>query len=164
MIKFIGSAMIVFSGLGVGLYLSSKEKKHTSTIEAIEKMFCETRLMLKFESVTFKELIGYLKKSSQTKMLRFLEIDENSLDLRHIIIRSIKENKDNLYDNEIFQLESFFSQFGETDLDGQIALAERYGEIFRESLQKLREESVKKCRLYNSLGVLGGAFVAIMLI
>ena len=164
MIKVIGSAMIIFSGLGIGMYLSAKEKRHAATIGAIEKMFCETKLMLKFEAVTFKELMGYLKKSSQTRELKFLSVNENSLNLRQDIIGAIKKNEDNLSDDEVFQLEGFFLQFGETDLDGQILLAEKYGEVFRERFETLRQENIKKCKLYNSLGVLGGAFIAVMLI
>ena len=164
MIKLIGLLLIIFSGLGLGLHLSAKEKRHLSAVFAIEKMFNETQLMLRYEAVTFKELIAYLKKSSQTHCLEFLQIDENSPDLRQEIIASIRLNKDNLYEDEVFQLEAFFSQFGATDLFGQIALAEKYGENFRERLELLHSESRTRCRLYNSLGILGGTFIAIMVI
>lgn len=164
MTKLIGLLMIVFSGLGIGIHLSAKEKRHLNAISAIEKMFYETQLMLKYQAVTFKELIAYLKKSSQTCCLEFLKVNENSQDLRQQLIVSIQQNKDELYEDEVFQLESFFSQFGATDLEGQIALAERYGEDFAKRLEELRLQSRVKCRLYNSLGVLGGTFVAIMLI
>lgn len=152
------------SGVGIGLALSQRNKNHLHTVEAVEKMFSETKLMLQFNAPTFSELIGYLKNSSQTGSLRFLEVDVDSVCVRDDIINAVRENKDDLCEQETAKLESFFSQLGETDIDGQISLAERYEEFFRDDLQKLRHESSVKCKLYNSLGALGGAFVAILLV
>lgn len=163
-LKFVGTAMIMAGGIGAGLTLSFKNRNHLHTVEAVERMFAETKLMLQYNAVTFSELVGYLKKSSQTKELKFLNIDAASISVREEVIKAVKENKDNLSDEEKFQLEAFFSHLGQTDLEGQIALAKRYGEFFREDLKKLRDESRVKCRLYNSLGALGGAFIAILLI
>lgn len=164
MIKFIGSVMILCSGIGAGVLMSYKNKSHLKSVEAIEKMFVQTSLMLKYSVVTFDELIGFLQKSSQTNGLNFLKADINSLSLPDKILVNIRENEDNLSNDEINSLYDFFSQFGQTDLDGQISLSKRYEHYFQDKLVKMREESRVKCKLYNSLGVLGGAFVAVMLI
>ena len=164
MIKFLGSVMIICSGVGIGMAMSQRNKKHLHTVEAVEKMFCETKLMLQFNALTFAELISYLQKSSQTSSMKFLKVDAGSVSIRDDIISSVRENKDALTDQETAKLESFFAQLGETDIDGQISLANRYAEFFCDDLDNLRSESSAKCKLYNSLGALGGAFLAILLV
>ena len=164
MIKLIGSIFIISSGIGAGFLMSYKNKSHLKAVEEIEKVFVQTNLMLQYSAVTFSELIEYLQKSSQTKDLLFLKSDVGSLDLPGEIMINIKENKDNLNNDEVDALLDFFSQFGQTDIDGQIMLSKRYECYFNERLNKLREESKIKCKLYNSLGALGGAFIAVLLI
>lgn len=164
MIKFLGSVMIIASGMGIGFLLSHKNKRHLKTIEAIEKMFIQTTLMLKYNAVTFNELIEYLQQSSQTNDLNFLKCNAETLNLPDEITKNILQNKDNLSDDEMNNLIDFFSQFGQTDINGQVSLAKRFEANFYDRLSKLREESKEKCKLYNSLGFLGGAFIAIILI
>lgn len=164
MIKLFGSLMIIGSGIGVGFLLSSKNKTHLKTVESIEKMFIQTSLMLKYNAVTFNELIGYLQESSQTNSLNFLKCDNSSLNIPHEIVCNIRKNKDALTQDELNALLDFFSQFGQTDIDGQVLLSKRYESFFNDRVNYLREESKQKCKLYNSLGFLGGAFLAVLLI
>lgn len=156
--------MIICSGVGIGMAMSQKNKRHMHTVEVVEKMFCETKLMLQFNAPTFSELIGYLQRSAQISELKFLQVEAESMSIREDITDAIKDNRDGLTEQEVLKLGAFFAQLGETDIDGQISLANRYAEFFRDDLDNLRSESSAKCKLYNSLGALGGAFLAILLV
>lgn len=164
MFKFIGAVMIMLSGIGWGNSFSSRVKKHIRDVEAVNSMFAEVVMMINFNAVTFRELILHLKECPQTKKLKFLNEDLSSVDIRDCILESLKKNADNFGEEEVAQLCSFFMQLGLSDLEGQLLMAEKYREYFRIRLERLREESIKKCRLYNSLGALGGAFIAVILI
>lgn len=163
MIKLIGMLMIMCAGCGSGFTFSSKVKRHVAVIEAIDRMFAETAVMINFNAVTFRELIVHLKSCPRLKELKFLDVDLSPVDIRESILKSVKENADDLDDEENMQLYGFFMQFGCSDIDGQLLMAEKYHEFFRSRVKELREESIKKCRLYNSIGFLSGAFVAVIL-
>lgn len=164
MIKFIGTALIMLSGLGIGYTLSANNKRHLKKVGYAEKMLCDIGLMLEFGALTFGEIVKHLKDTDSAGQLMFLDTDEQSPDLRADILDRIELNKDKFRPDEKSALRQFFTQLGTTDIEGQLSLVERSKAYFFGQLQKLREESKSKCRLYNSLGALGGAFVAIMLL
>lgn len=164
MLRIIGIVLVMLSGANFGAYLSSKVKKHIKTVETVNDMLRETGMMIRFNAITFKELIEHLKCCCAIGKLRFLQVDTEALDIRESIVEGIKNNDDGLSAEEAEKLYSFFLQFGTTDIDGQLSMVEKYQEYYFERMQNLRDESTKKCRLYNSLGALGGAFVAVMLV
>ena len=65
---------------------------------------------------------------------------------------------------EIAVLESFCRQLGRTDLNGQQNAARIHIQELEQILQKAREDEARYSRLYASLGVLCGLFVAIMIL
>lgn len=164
MIKILGEVMVICSGIGFGFSFSSKVKRHIRDIEAINHMFDEIIMMMKFNAVTFKDLIIHLRNCPHIRSFKFLDVDLSAFDIRESILKSINNNFDNLNKYEADQLYSFFLQLGLSDLDGQLLMAEKYHEFFQLRLENLREEGLKKCRLYNSLGVLGGAFIAVIFV
>lgn len=164
MIRIIGVVMIMCAGVGCGFSLSSRVKEHLRKVSAINDMFSEVIMLIAYNAVTFRELIAYLKDRSLTSSLKFLDVDVDSVDIRENVVQAVRENQDNLEEEEVRQLCGFFMQFGTSDLEGQLLMARKYQEYFRTRLQDLREESMKKCRLYNSLGALGGAFIAVILV
>ncbi len=152
------------AGAGCGFSLSARNKGHIAVIEAVEQMLCETELMLRYNCVTVAELVGRLKSLSQTKGLKLLEVDEKSNEIQREIIQSVRQNRDRLSDDEVFRLQAFFEQLGQTDLEGQIMLTEGCRSYFQTEIKALKSNSESKCRLYNSLGILGGALIAVMLV
>lgn len=164
MLKLIGAVMIMLAGIGCGYSFSSKVKKHIRDIEAVNSMFTETAMMINFNAVTFRELIIHLKECPQTRGLKFLNVDLSSVDIRDRMVESVKKNSDNFDEEEVKQLYGFFMQLGLSDLEGQLLMTKKYHEFFRSRFENLQEESLKKCRLYNSLGALGGAFIAVILV
>ena len=164
MIRIIGIVLIMLTGANCGCYLSSRVKGHIKTLETINDMLRETQVMIRFNAVTFKELILHLQGCFGISKLKFLSFDAEKSDIRESIIFAIKQNEDGLTQEENERLCCFFMGFGTTDIDGQLSMVERYQHYFADRLEKVRDEGLKKCRLYNSLGVLGGAFVAVMLV
>lgn len=152
------------AGAGCGFSLSAKNKGQIAAVEAVEQMLCETELMLRYNVVTVGELVGRLKNLSQTRALKFLDVDEKSNEIQGEIIRLLKQNRDRLSDDQVFRIVSFFEQLGQTDLEGQIMLTQGCRSYFQTESKTLKSNSESKCRLYNSLGILGGALIAVMLV
>jgi len=163
-VKFTGIILIMLAGISCGFSMSSKFKRHIATLELLNDMFTETIMLMNFSAVTYPELILHLKESTLCGGLKFLDIDTGSPEIREKVLEAVRANKDGLDTQESEKLFGFFKQFGTCDLDGQIAMAKKYMAYFSDRLNTLRAESVQKCRLYNSLGALGGAFLAVILV
>ena len=61
-------------------------------------------------------------------------------------------------------LSSFLSLLGKTDICGQKKNAATHISLLSDSLAEAKKEKFERSRLYVSLGVLGGAFVCILLV
>ncbi|MGN1113714.1 MAG: stage III sporulation protein AB [Oscillospiraceae bacterium] len=163
MLKIIGAVLLVICGMLVGMAFSSANKRHLKTVGRLVNMFYDIRQQLKFNSATFEELLEHIRNSADTKELEFIKGDFGT-DIRKGIMERIRQNNDRLYEDEMIRLESFFETLGSTDLEGQLAKADICCEYFQRDEQELREQSAKKCRLYNALGIIGGALAAVVML
>ncbi|MGN1134126.1 MAG: stage III sporulation protein AB [Oscillospiraceae bacterium] len=163
MLKVIGAVLVIICGMLVGRAFSAANKKHLKTVGMIVNMFYEIRQQLKFNGATFEELLEHIRSCSDTKELEFIQGDSGG-DIRRAVIDRIHQNPDRLYEEEAVRLESFFETLGSTDMEGQLAKAEICCEYFQRDEQELKEQSAKKCRLYNALGIIGGALLAVVII
>lgn len=57
----------------------------------------------------------------------------------------------------------FGKVLGTTDVEGQTANCERFGELLGQRLQRAREDQAKHGKMYTSLGVLAGVFFVVLL-
>ena len=165
MIKFIGCIMIISSAGYAGFYQADKLVKKLKITKKLYRMACEIVIMLNCSYLTVGEIISRLNSCSEFDELDFIKADPDSLTLRNDIRKKIK-NSVCLADfkDEKTIIENFFMELGTTEISGQLALAELFKKELSEQIEKLSEQSAKKCRLYRAMGILGGTFAAVMLI
>ncbi len=162
-IKLFGIILIVFSGWQIGMLMSGRVKNHCECLHTIVKMLDEIEIMLKFNRCTFSELIACLKSSDEFKRLGLFENAEGN-DIKYSVSQNIESLSLNLTADQIKNLQGFFGDLGMTDMDGQLSNINRCRSYFQREFEFCEKESREKSKLYISLGLLGGAFLAVILI
>ena len=113
--------------------------------------------------MTFGEIILKLSLQKDYSDFTFFSQDTSSPDVRRRITEDIYKSK--LFDNEIRQTAiDFFEKLGTTDTNGQLAYISMSLAALDEQISRLSENFTSQVRLCRALGVLSGAFIAIMLI
>jgi len=79
---------------------------------------------------------------------------------------AIDASRDEIYleSEDIDLILAFGNGLGVSDVEGQILNTKRYSKIFEGRIADLKEKTRSKVKLYESLGLLTGIFVAILLI
>lgn len=167
MLKFICMAVIVLSTTFAGTYFSSALKNRVITLRSINYMLEEIYVMLRYRSATVYEIAEALSRDDRFSEFRFLR--EISFSSGRSFQQSWCEavEKHSLYgikksDAEI--LMSIGRKLGTSDLEGQISTIQLQRAELESAISAAEDEYSRKARLYRSLGVLTGAFIAIMLV
>ena len=130
--------------------------------QAFRRLIFETRAMVE-GGMTFGEIILKLSLQKDYSDFTFLPQDTSSPDVRRRITEDIYKSK--LFDNEIRQTAiDFFEKLGTTDTNGQLAYISMSLAALDEQISRLSENFTSQVRLCRALGVLSGAFIAILLI
>ena len=158
MIKLIGCVLIISACTQMGCAMATDKIRQMKYLKLLRRLIFETRAMVE-GGMTFGEII--LKKDYSD--FTFLSQDTSSPDVRRRITEDIYKSK--LFDNEIRQTAiDFFEKLGTTDTNGQLAYISMSLAALDEQISRLSENFTSQVRLCRALGVLSGAFIAIMLI
>ncbi len=166
MVKIIGLTLILACGGLIGLTAAEKIKLHTKALRKIIRLLEESEIMIRYNACTFNELLEHYRSCDELKDIDFIAQDSicNDSDIKDSVCSNLQHTGLDLTEEEKHNLGCFFRELGSTDLDGQLAIILHYKEYFKGSLCRADEEQQSKSRLYKSMGILGGAFLAIILI
>ncbi len=160
--KIIGIMFVFLSSAFIGLYLSNSYKKRIYILEDINELIVSIKIMIESQCLPVEELFSSL--ASQKKLDGFFISKDAFLhpDCKRCIAAECK--KSSLIKEEDKQLFiRFINDLGTTYLDGQISIINGYIKQFDNKITKLKSDQGVKCRMYNSFGVLIGAFISIIL-
>lgn len=136
LVKYSGILMIFITLCMIGRYKALNVQKDLDLLRDLCSKLISSKLSLKFDRKRSLEIIKDLKKTS-----------------------------DLIKDSDVTKLtEDLYSKVGTTPLDGQLLLFEGCEERLKLKLDEYEKKAPVKLKLYNSLGVLAGAFFAIILI
>lgn len=136
LVKYSGILMIFITLCMIGRYKALNVQKDLDLLRDLCSKLISSKLSLKFDRKRSMEIIKDLKKTS-----------------------------DLIKDPDVTKLtEDLYSKVGTTPLDGQLLLFEGCEERLKLKLDEYEKKAPVKLKLYNSLGVLAGAFFAIILI
>lgn len=164
MVKMIGLVLILISGGFIGIAAADKVKARSGGLKKILRLLEESEIMIRYNACTFNELIYHCRTCADIKDIDFLSAPETDGDIKEAVCNAAYCTKLELSEEERYNLRSFFCELGSTDLDGQLAIISHYKEYFKGCLNRADVEMQSKCRLYKTMGVLGGAFLAVILI
>ncbi|MCD7773862.1 MAG: stage III sporulation protein AB [Ruminococcus sp.] len=135
-IKYTGILLVFITLCLLGRQKSVAAQRELDTIRSLYDKLVSCKLSLKFNKVRSSKIVA---------------------DLRQIC--------DRINDKEVNKLiADLCKSVGTTPLDGQLLLFEGCEERLKLKLNELEKKMPVKCKLYSSLGVLSGAFLAIILI
>lgn len=150
-----------------GFYLSKGLSEKLKRTENIRRMLDDISTLIRFQALTVYEIVENLSKNSTYSNLEFITYVKSSIRVDKPFYEIWQEAiyKDKmLSEKERHLLENLGNSLGSSDIDGQISSIDLYKNNAEILMNSARDEYVKKSRLYNSLGVLVGVFISIMLI
>ncbi len=164
MIKYIGILILICTFSFGGFYLSSLKKRRISQLREIIRFLNDISVMLRFSKKPIKQMFSDIYKNGYDALSFILDVANSNGNVYDSFVFSAEkanlcisyEEKQILYD--------FIRALGSTDSDGQTELVLLYKQMFSQRLESVMPECERQCRLSNSLGVLLGIFICIILV
>lgn len=166
MAKIIGIIIVVLSTSLIGIYFSDKLKNRVRELKNINYMFEQISVLVRYKALTVYEVIDELRQNQVCSNLNFIKkfIQREDIPFEKQWSQSIDNSQNYLNNEDKRVLKSFGNVFGTSDIEGQLSDIELYRHNFIKIENDANEEFEKKSKLYKSLGIIGGAFISIMLI
>lgn len=147
MTKLVGMLSVLVALSLLGFFKADEIQKRYAQLRLGICMLDEFKIWLEYGVMTRTEIFDrvFLQK-------KYLTLKEENLDKALITQRDANA------------LAEFYSQFGKTDLQGQLSYLNMTKELLTQSLTELKSVMDNKCKLYRTSGILAGIFVCIILI
>ncbi len=165
-LKIVGSAAILIACTGLGFEKTQQMKLHIRQLEELKRIIVLFRSELYYTKVPFAELFRKVSIQTEGPFQNWLLDLANNLEKHQsesfleAWIHSIEMNLKNSFLKK-FEIDSLL-QLG-TSLN-QIESLDLYLEQLDLFIQRAREEEHSQKKLYQSMGVLGGIFLVIILL
>lgn len=167
MIRITGILLIFLTSTVLGMFLSNNIKNKRERLVKERKMLEEISIMIRFNSLTLKEIIYELENEElfcDFKFLKILKIMlEKPISFPEAWEQAIKKD-DIISESEKKVLIELGFNLGTTDIDGQLSTLN----IYKIRLDKMIEEESEKYRvkgkMYRSLGIMFGAMIGILIV
>lgn len=170
MLKLIGAVTVIFVCTAVGMINSGKLSRRVRELEtficAVDYISTEIRYYAAPAETIMTRLASLEEYASLPVFAVCADRLKASGNFRAAWAEAVEESKTALAldadDREV--LLRFGSMFGATDIEGQTANCEHCRELLGQRLLNARDDRHRRGRLYTSLGVLCGVFIATVLI
>ena len=167
MLKMICLFVIILLTSFGGMYFSAALKNRVTALKRINYMLEEIYIMLKYRSATVYEIAEALSHDERFSEFGFLrEVSFSSeRPFQQSWCEAVEKNIPmgiNKSDSEL--LMNIGRQLGTSGLEGQISAVRLWQAELDPVISAAQEEYSRKAKLYRSLGVLSGVFIAIMLV
>lgn len=150
--------------------MSQKVKRGIRQLEAFHKATYILEDEIRYSATSVELLMKKLSEDSACSKLPVFEYCHKFLSdgvqFQKAYKEAIEASKDAIYleEDDIDLMLSFGNGLGVSDVEGQILHTKRYSKILEQRIADLKEKTRSKVKLYESLGLLTGIFVAILLI
>lgn len=166
MLKIIGSIFIITATTGIGFSKSKELQNHLNTLEELKKLFCLIRSELQYTHAPFTEVFSKIGTKTSTPYREWISSLSQRLMKKtrgsfwEIWCLSITEdlNETNLKKDELEELRSVGKNLE------YIESLELYIEQLEYRIKNTREVYRSKRKLCQSMGIMGGIFLVILLL
>lgn len=169
MIKFVGGVLITVSCGALGFHIAGAYHLERQLLEqwiaALDFMQCE----LQYRMTPLPEICRQAASNGKGKIRMLFacladELDRQLLpDVHGCVENALKANSD-LPRSLCDAVEELGNTLGRFDTDGQIRQLEAARQSSRKRLERLEKGALERIRAYQTLGICGGAAIAILLI
>ena len=166
MLKLLGSMLILLSCAGIGLGQSRELGFHLKQLEEVKKLFCLLRSELQYTRAPFAEIFEKISRKSNAPYSDWLGGLCNRLKQKEngsfwdMWSESIEEDLKNsgLKEEEIVELQGLGKNLEYTEA------LDLYLEQLEYHIKNTRETYRSKRKLCQSMGIMGGIFLVILLL
>ena len=166
MLKIVGSIFIITATTGIGFSKSKELHNHLNTLEELKKLFCLLRSELQYTHAPFTEVFSKISRKINTPYREWLSHLSQRLMKKtrgsfwEIWCQSITEDlqKTSLKADELEELENIGKNME------YIESLELYIEQLEYRIKNTREAYRSKRKLCQSMGIMGGIFLVILLL
>lgn len=170
--KLIGCILIIFASSGLGWMKGAELKKHLTEVEKIRQMFLMLRSEIKHIKSPLPEAFRHIGKRMggvyETWLTDLSEemTRKSGESFMELWSKSIERYRSggNLKAEDIEKLKAAGENMGYLDEEMQIGTIDLYVEQLEREIEKLQKEFVVERKLCHCLGVMGGIFLAVILI
>lgn len=164
-IKIIGLLCVVTAGAGCGIYASLRLKSRALLLEKYLSFLNGVEIRVRFGQCDINELLNQAEDYGDLSRIltfcgeylntgkHFGEAWRTALD---------KAQKQRLIFPSERMLLSDFASFGTSDVEGELSRLKIHSERVTQRYEELLKENLDKGKLYRTLGLFGGAAVALI--
>ena len=169
LLKIWGMVLIILSSGMFGWSYSRDYELRIIQLREFQKILMLLKGEINYHNAGIREAILIVSKQNETIMGEFLrEILKNfakEVPLKeawYTASDSFLRNHTKLKKQEISIVKELGTNLGITDRNTQIHNIMGYMEVLELSIRELEHDRIGKCKMYKTLGVMGGAFVAVI--
>ncbi len=164
----IGIVLIILSGGGCGIALQNRYLSRVRLLDEFIALLEQLKGNLRHQNYTMEENLLALKKSEGyraffSSVLQEMNDGKRFADAWESGCKNQLE-KTELAGEDVEEIERFGRELGISDLKSQLDRIDFYEEQLKRKLGRLNQEKKERCRLYLSLGFMGGIMAGIILI
>jgi len=169
--KLIGCVLVIASTAGMGLFFSSEMKCRVEDLKELKKLILLMRGDIRFSNTPLPEAISAIARRHNGKYFGFFtKISTKLTELSGITFCEIWKEAviQELIDTSLSKKDKIhLSQFGENlgylDKEMQMNTLDLYITQLEDEIEEFSKTLKEKTYLYNSLGVMAGIFVSIIM-
>lgn len=168
--KWIGFLLVLAGAGGVGLSLVGEYTMRIRVLDQIKQMMHYINDLVLYECATLPEAFSRAANRMEEPFSDFLkkvagQMEEFSgEDISFLWENNAQMLKDKMNKKDYREFRECMRQTGFLDAKGQSQAFKSYEQRLELLLHRLSEQKEEKCRLYQTLGIMSGVFVCILLL
>ena len=170
--KIIGCILIIAAGSGMGWLKALELQKHLEEVQRLRELFLMLRSEIRYTKAPLQEAFYHMGKRTEDiygewllELSKRLE-EKAGKSFPELWTRTIETYLSHTYlkKTDLEKLKDVGTNMGYMDEEMQIGAVNLYLERLELEIQQMWEELAARKRLCNCLGVMGGIFLAVVLI
>lgn len=170
--KLIGSILVIASSTAMGFYFSSEMKSRVDDLKELRKLVALLRGDIRYANTPLPEAISTIARRHPSRFDSFLRYVSDKLNelsgstFAEIWEAAVKQEMVNssLTKKDKADLIHFGQTLGYLDKEMQMNTLDMYLTLLEEEASLLSKTMKEKSYLYNSLGIMAGVFITIVMI
>lgn len=171
-LKLIGIGLVFSAAVLTGFSLSKDYLSRINTLEYFQKMLLLLKGEIKYSNSEIVEAMKKVSEKTENVVGDFLKsvteyfekTDYTLSECWNRASRDFLESNTGFNDKDVLLIQEFGRNLGITDKETQINNIFNLMEEMDMKIKKLKDDREEKCRLYRTLGVMTGAFIAVVFI
>lgn len=160
--KLLGLMMLVCCGAVGGELMAAVYRDMLGLLVTTSDMLLQLEIIMDYEAPAVPDMLREIKRIA-AKLPVFLDSFPDGGGANELLSK-LSMNEDGYAERDLHRLEEYFAQLGTADRLSELKRLEAVRAYFNSRIEEEKPLAAKRIKLARSLGLLGGIFVAVMLI